>query len=46
MHHQIDFGFQVPSFDDHMSIVRFGIKAAEASDLEVMMKKVKSPSTF
>ncbi|OWZ67147.1 hypothetical protein AYX15_01762 [Cryptococcus neoformans] len=38
-----NFGFQVPSFDDHMSIVRFGIKAAEASDLEAMMKKVKSP---
>ncbi|KIR68839.1 hypothetical protein I314_01264 [Cryptococcus bacillisporus CA1873] len=41
IHLQIGFKFQTPSFDDHMSVVKFYIRTAEASDLEAMVKSVK-----
>lgn len=44
IHLQIGFKFQTP-FDDHMSVVKFYIKTAEASDLEAMVKSVKDQST-
>lgn len=44
IHIQIGFKFQTPSFDDHMSVVKFDIKTAEASDLEAMVKSVKNQS--
>ncbi|KIY33610.1 hypothetical protein I305_04002 [Cryptococcus gattii E566] len=41
IHLQIGFKFQTPSFDDHMSVVKFYIKTNEASDLETMLESVK-----
>lgn len=45
IHLQIGFKFQTPSFDDHMSVVKFYIKTNEASDLETMLENVKDQST-
>lgn len=45
IHLQIGFKFQTPSFDDHMSVVKFDIKTDEASDLETMLESVKDQST-